>query len=322
MSSNPSYNPNSARRCLVTGGAGFIGSHIVEQLIARQHEVVVVDNFSSGKRENLPSEVEVIEADLREGIGAILGKVKPEIVIHQAAQVSVSASMQDPIEDARMNILTSIQLIHDACRHDVQKIVYASSAAAYGPQDSIPLTESMRPVPVSPYGASKYTVEHYLKTAALGWGLREWVALRYGNVYGPRQDPHGEAGVVAIFIQKFLSGDRPTIFDDGEMTRDYIYVEDVARANVKAVETDLQNHSDPVFNISRQEETSVNKVFEILRDEMGSDMEAFYGPPRPGDVRRSILDSSSARDTLDWNPQVTVEEGLRKTLQSFLLSQR
>lgn len=319
MTTEPASRSAEPRRCLVTGGAGFIGSHIVEQLKQAGHEVIVVDDFSSGKIENLPGGVEVIEADIRRGIGNWLGKVKPEVIVHQAAQVSVSVSMQDPVEDARMNILASIQLIHDACRHGVQKIVYASSAAAYGPQESLPLHEGMRPRPVSPYGASKHTVEHYLKTASQSWGLREWVALRYGNVYGPRQDPHGEAGVVAIFIQKLLNGNRPTIFDDGEMTRDYIYVEDVARANLAAVERDLFAHPDPVFNVSRQEETSVNEVFRILRDEMGSDLEPVQGPPRAGDVRRSVLDSGAAREALGWKPRVEVEDGLRRTAQAFLI---
>jgi UDP-glucose 4-epimerase len=243
------------------------------------------------------------------------------VVFHLAAQVSVSVSVRLPDEDARTNILGSIHLLKAAVENGVRKIVYASSGASYGPLETLPLKEEMRPLPVSAYGASKHTVEHYLRMAAREWSL-EWAALRFANVYGPRQDPHGEAGVVAIFLEKMLSGQEPTIFDDGELTRDYVFVEDVAAANVAALNADLRGHPDPIFNVSTGRGTSVNDLFAILREALGSSIRARYGPPRPGDVRHSVLDNGRARRELKFEPRVELREGIRRTVEFFRARQR
>jgi UDP-glucose 4-epimerase len=205
-----------------------------------------------------------------------------------------------------------------ACREfGVKRIVYASSAASYGALDTLPLRETMRTQPVSFYGCSKYTVEHYLRTASSEWGI-EWVALRYSNVYGPRQSPHGEAGVVAIFSNLILEGNRPTIFGGGELTRDYIYVEDVAEANRLAVVLDLAGHRDPVFNVSTCKSTSTNRVFELLCEKLGVEVEPILGPERPGDVQDSLLDNAKFCEFAGWMPRVELEEGFERTARFFL----
>jgi UDP-glucose 4-epimerase len=309
------------RRVLVTGGAGFIGSAIAERLLAAGHEVAVLDNLSTGKREQVPAKALFLELDITRPVDSAFERFRPEVVVHQAAQVSVPVSIRQPELDARTNILGSINVIEASRRHGVKKVVYASSAAAYGPLDTLPLREEMRPQPVSCYGASKYAVEHYLRTAGREWGL-EWAALRYANVYGPRQDPHGEAGVVAIFSQLLLEGKSPTIFGDGELTRDYVYVEDVAAANLQVLEADLRGHPDPVFNVSTGVATSVNRLFERLQRALGSSVSAVHGPPRPGDVRHSLLDSAKLRSLLGWKPAVKLEEGLERTGEFLLRRQR
>jgi UDP-glucose 4-epimerase len=307
-------------RCLVTGGAGFIGSHVVEALLAAGQQVAALDNLSTGKRDQVPSQAPFFQLDIADP-GAAFREFRPEVVFHLAAQVSVSVSVRLPDEDARTNILGSIHLLKAAVENGVRKIVYASSGASYGPLETLPLKEEMRPLPVSAYGASKHTVEHYLRMAAREWSL-EWAALRFANVYGPRQDPHGEAGVVAIFLEKMLSGQEPTIFDDGELTRDYVFVEDVAAANVAALNADLRGHPDPIFNVSTGRGTSVNDLFAILREALGSSIKARYGPPRPGDVRHSVLDNGRARRELKFEPRVELREGIRRTVEFFRARQR
>jgi UDP-glucose 4-epimerase len=305
-------------RCLVSGGAGFIGSHIVEALARAGHPTAVVDDLSSGQREHLDPQTPIHVLDITGDTSAAFREFRPDILIHQAAQVSVSVSMRSPEEDARTNILGSIRIIRTALEFGVKKILYASSAAVYGPLETLPFVETMRPLPVSAYGISKHTVEHYLRAAAKDWGLEEWAALRYANVYGPRQNPHGEAGVVAIFSQKLLRGEPPTIFDDGELTRDYIFVGDVARANLAALDADLRGHPDPVFNISTAKETSTNQIFRGLERHLDSRTPARYAPPRAGDVRRSLLDNRKAGLELGWRPQVDLEEGLKLTARYFM----
>jgi len=312
--------PDSApvSRCLVTGGAGFIGSHTVGQLLAAGHEVAVLDNLSAGKEENVPEGVSLFVVDITGDVSAPFAEFRPEVVVHLAAQTSVPASMADPIYDARTNILGSIELIRSSAEFGVKKIVYASSAAAYGPLDVLPLHEGLSPRPVSPYGASKYTVEHYLRAAFNELDL-QWTALRFANVYGPRQDPHGEAGVVAIFAGLLFEGESPTVFDDGEQTRDYVYVEDVARALVHAVERDFSRDGlvDPVFNVSTGVETSVNVLLQEMNRALHTDIAARYAPRRPGDVRRSVLDPTAAKKFLGWEAEVPTAEGLRRTLEFF-----
>lgn len=303
-------------RVLVTGGAGFIGSHIAERLLASGHEVAVLDDLSSGKRDQVPARARFYELDIRRDLSPAFAEFRPECVVHEAAQVSVSYSVREPMIDAEINILGSIRLLLACREYGVRKVVYASSAAAYGPSETLPLGEDLRPRPVSCYGASKYTVEHYLRTAGTEWGI-EWAALRYSNVYGPRQDPHGEAGVVAIFANLLLDGKAPTIFGGGELTRDYVYVEDVAEANRLAVEVDLSGRRDPVFNVSTGVPTSTNRVFELLENALGTSIEPIRGPHRPGDVQDSVLDSTRFREATGWAPRVSIEEGFQRTAAYF-----
>jgi UDP-glucose 4-epimerase len=303
-------------RVLVTGGAGFIGSHVAEEMLAAAHTVAVLDDLSSGKREQVPGEALFFQQDIAGDLDGVFEAFSPEVVVHLAAQISVPLSMRYPERDARTNILGSINLL-DACRrHRVAKVVYASSAAAYGPLEELPLREDVRPQPVSCYGISKYVVEHYLHAAGVEWGL-DWAALRYSNVYGPRQDPRGEAGVVAIFADCLREGKPPTIFGDGEQTRDYIYVGDVAAANRAVLEADLRGHPDPIFNVSTGSSTSVNRLFEMLRAAMGAEVDATHGPPRPGDVEHSLLDNSKLQRLLGWQPPTALAEGLRRTAEFF-----
>ncbi len=305
-----------SKRCLVTGGAGFIGSHVAEALIAAGHAVGVLDDLSSGKREQIPPGAPFFQIDITGDTAAAFREFRPEVVFHLAAQVSVSVSVREPDEDARVNILGSVRILRALVAAGVKKVVYASSGASYGPLETLPLVENLRPMPVSAYGASKHTVEHYLRMAGREWGL-EWAALRFANVYGPRQDPHGEAGVVAIFANKLLAGERPTIFDDGELTRDYVYVEDVARANVAALTADLKGHPDPIFNVSTGRGTSTNRIFATIRGALGSSVDARYGPPRPGDVRHSVLDNKKAKRELGFEPRMELDEGIRRTVEFF-----
>lgn len=303
-------------RCLVTGGAGFIGSHVVEALRGAGHPVAVLDDLSTGRRENLIPGVPFFQLDIGGDVGPAFREFRPEAVFHLAAQVSVAFSVRRPEDDARTNILGSIRLIERCVEHGVKKVVYASSGASYGPLETLPLVETMRPLPTSAYGASKHTVEHYLRMAGRERGL-EWAALRFANVYGPRQDPLGEGGVVAIFTGKLLAGEPPVIFDDGELTRDYIYVEDVARANLAALQADLRGHADPIFNVSTGRGTSTNRIFQVLREVLGVSIDARYGPPRPGDVRHSVLDNRRAIRDLKFEPRMELKDGLRRTVESF-----
>jgi UDP-glucose 4-epimerase len=303
-------------RVLVTGGAGFIGSHIVEKLVDRGHRVCVLDNLSTGFMHNIPPEASLHVADITGDVQAAFRDFQPEVVFHQAAQVSVSHSMADPEEDARTNILGSLRVI-EACRdHDVQKLIYASSAAAYGTPACLPLRESHRPQPVSFYGASKYAVEHYLRTAGNAWGL-QWTALRYANVYGPRQNVHGEAGVVAIFCDRLAREESPTIYGGGELTRDYVYVGDVAAANVAILDSDLSQCTDPVFNVSTGERTSTNTLFATLKTAFASSVEPIMGGEREGDVHDSCLDSDRLRALTGWRPTTSLKDGLAQTAASY-----
>ena len=306
----------------MTGGAGFIGSHVVEALLEAGHTVAVLDDLSTGKRANVPEGTPLFELDITDSVEAAFAQFRPDVLVHEAAQVSVSVSMNQPLEDAETNILGTIRLLRTALAHGVRKVVYASSAAAYGPLEKLPLVETQRAMPISAYGASKYTVEHYLKTAQHHWGLEQWAALRYSNVYGPRQDPHGEAGVVAIFCNALSQSESPLIFDDGELTRDYVFVGDVARANVCAIETDLAGHPDPVFNISTGRETTVNTLFDELQTAYGVDTPARSAPPRPGDVRRSVLSPEKARRELGWEARTPFSEGIRRTVEFFRSPER
>ncbi|WP_124728455.1 SDR family oxidoreductase [Staphylospora marina] len=298
---------------LVTGGAGFIGSHIVDRLIAEGHRVVVVDNISTGKEEQIHPDAVFYRTDLtRPELREVFEKEKPEFVIHQAAQIHVNTSVEDPAFDASVNILGTINLL-EACRNvGVRKVVYASSAAVYGNPETLPLDERHPVRPLSGYGVSKYTVEHYLNVYRHLYGI-SFTALRYANVYGIRQDPRGEGGVISIFVDRVLRGLPMTIHGDGEQTRDYIYVEDVARANLAALEAG----DGEILNIGTGRQSSLNEVLRLFREITGQDVEAVYGPERPGDIRHSVFDISKARRVLGWEPKVSLEEGLRKTVEYY-----
>jgi UDP-glucose 4-epimerase len=280
----------------------------------RGHEVAVVDNLSSGKHENLPDGVRFYEADVRSGCPRIFEEFEPEALSHQAAQIDVRRSVREPDFDADVNILGTVRLLQNCVRHGVRKIVFASTGGAiYGEQREFPASESHPQYPISPYGASKLAAERYLHFYRVQHSL-PYVALRYANVYGPRQDPHGEAGVVAIFAANLAAHRVSTINGTGEQTRDYIYVGDVARANVLALEKGIPSG---VYNIGTSTETSVERLYELMRGISSKDLPPKYGPTKPGEQLRSSLDAAHAGHVLGWCPEVTLMAGLKETLRFF-----
>lgn len=302
---------------LVTGGAGFIGSHLVDELLKQEYGVVVVDNLSTGNVENLDPSALLYSWDIREfnSLEKLFQIHKPSYVFHLAAQISVSESTRDPKKDADINIIGMLNLLMLSAKYGVKKFIFSSSGGVmYGDNpDKIPTPESCKEDPVSPYGISKLAGEKYLKFYSLEHGL-EYVALRYSNVYGPRQNPHGEAGVVAIFTKRMLEGKEVTIFGDGENIRDYIYVKDVVSANMAA----MKKAKNVSLNISTGLGTTVNELFKKIHQLIPEyNLEPVYGPPRPGDLRKSILDNSLAAEILDWKPSWNLEEGLRETVEWF-----
>jgi UDP-glucose 4-epimerase len=300
-------------RILVTGGAGFIGSNVADQFVALGHEVAVLDNLSTGRREQVPERAAFYQADLADpaAVEACIAEFRPEVVDHHAAQIDVRRSVEDPRRDAEINILGSLSLLESCRRHRVRKIVYASTGGAlYGEARFLPATEEHPVNPEAPYGASKHTVEHYLYIWKQLHGL-DYTVLRYPNVYGPRQNPLGEAGVNAIFIGLMLQGKRPHIFGDGEQIRDYLFVGDVVEANRLA----LDRGSGEIANLGTGVGTSVNEIFRVLRDVIGFTAEPIYEAPRPGEIQRITLDASRARAVLGWQPQVPFAEGLRRTVE-------
>jgi UDP-glucose 4-epimerase len=295
-------------RAIVTGGAGFIGSHVVEALLARGDEVLVLDDLSSGKRENVPAGARLVEADVREPLDRHFAGCT--VCFHLAAQVDVRVSVEQPARDASVNVAGTINVLEAARRHDSQVVFSSTGGAIYGECDG-PAAEDHQRRPLAPYGVSKLAGEEYLAAYNRLYGTRH-VSLRYGNVYGPRQDPHGEAGVVAIFMGRLALGQTPRIFGDGRQTRDYVYVGDVALATLAAAE-----HDDGVFNIGTGRETTVLDLYELCRRVAGSDLEAESASPRLGELQRSVLDISLACSELGWRPEVTLEDGLRHTWESF-----
>ncbi|MGA8942238.1 MAG: SDR family oxidoreductase [Thermoactinomyces sp.] len=296
-------------KILVTGGAGFIGSHIVDLLVARGDQVVTIDNLSSGKKEQVHPAAKLVEMDLTDPeLVHVFERERPEAVIHQAAQIHVNTSVEDPILDANINIIGSINLL-EACRKTgVKKIVYASSAAVYGNPEYLPIDEKHPVAPLSGYGISKHTVEHYLEVYSQLYGLK-YTALRYANVYGLRQDPRGEGGVISILVDKYLQREPFTIFGDGEQTRDYIYVEDVARANLAA----LTAGDGQILNIGTGVQTTLNQVLALFDEIASYQNRKLNGPDRPGDIRHSYFDNRKACSTLNWQPKYSLREGLHKT---------
>ena len=300
-------------RILVTGGAGFIGSNVADRFVELGHEVAVFDDLSSGFREFVPARAKFFQGDLADAsaVDRVVAEFQPEIVDHHAAQIDVRKSVTDPVWDARVNILGTIGLLQACTRHGVRKVVYASTGGAlYGEGHQLPATEAHPVNPESPYGASKHTVEHYLYLWKLLHGL-DYTVLRYPNVYGPRQNPHGEAGVNAIFIGLMLQGKRPHIFGDGTAVRDYLFVSDVVDANVTA----LERGSGEMLNLGTGIGTSVNDIVRELKLILGFSEDAIYDAARPGEVQRIYLDASRAKRLLGWSPQVEFSDGLRRTVE-------
>jgi UDP-glucose 4-epimerase len=301
-------------KVLVTGGAGFIGSHVTDRLIESGMEVVVLDNLSSGKRTSVNPQARLYEADIgAEDLHVFFEHERFDCVDHHAAQMNVRRSVEDPIFDARVNILGSLNLLQAAVATGVKKFVFASTGGAiYGEQLTFPADETHQTCPMSPYGVAKLAVEKYLAYYEEVHGL-PYTALRYANVYGPRQDPHGEAGVVAIFSQQLLAHQSALINGDGGQTRDFIYVDDVARANVLAVTTDLRG----IYNVGTGSETSVNTLYAALAKHASSTLAPRYGPPKAGEQRRSVLNCRKLQAVTDWTPTVFIDEGLRRTAAYF-----
>jgi UDP-glucose 4-epimerase len=304
--------------CLVTGGAGFIGSNVVDALIARGDHVTIVDNLSSGRTSNVEqalragAEMRVTDVTDSEALTEVFANAKPEVVFHLAAQIDVRRSVEHPEIDATTNVLGTIRVLEAARTSGARRVVNTSTGGGlYGEADLLPTPEDYQIRPLAPYGQSKYAAEGYCELYARLHGLST-VSLRYGNVYGPRQDIHGEAGVVAIFCGQLLEGRRPTVFGDGEQTRDWVDVSDVAKANLLAAETDLTG----AINIGHGQETSVLELIEALNDasDRGSLKEPEFAPARPGEVRRSCLDVSRARHELGWTARAQLRDGLRRIL--------
>ena len=303
-----------AKTALVTGGAGFIGSHLVDRLLSSGYRVVVIDNLSTGKLKNLNPAAAFHHGDITDrSVTEVLHKEQPDLVFHLAAQSSVSTSTKDPIHDANVNVIGALRLLEAARRHGVDKFIYSSTGGAlYGDPEFTPCTEDHPVAPISPYGMSKYVGELYLELYHRLYQLN-YTVLRYGNVYGPRQDPHGEAGVVAIFAQTMLEGKQPTIFGDGNQERDFIYVDDVVEANICAI----HKGDGRAFNIGTGEKTSVNRIFESLQSIIKYRWAPEHGPGRPGDVYRISLDATRAAEGLGWTPKATLDDGLRQTVEYF-----
>jgi UDP-glucose 4-epimerase len=301
-------------RILVTGGAGFIGSHVVDTYIEAGHDVFVVDDLSTGKVENLHPRAHFMHADILDlAVRKLIAAEKIEVVNHHAAQMDVRRSVADPLFDARVNLLGMLNVLEGAREATVKKVIFSSSGGTvYGEQTVFPASEDHATQPISPYGVSKRAGEHYLYFYSVEYGI-PYITLRYANIYGPRQDPHGEAGVVAIFTLRLLSGQQPTINGDGKQTRDYVFVKDVARANLAALQADYRG---PI-NIGTSIETDVNQLFLHLRTLTNSSLPEIHGLAKPGEQRRSVLTWNRAREVLGWSPTVGLEEGLRETVAFF-----
>lgn len=302
-------------KILVTGGAGFIGSHVVDAFLAAGHDVAVVDNLTTGAARWINPRARFHEIDLRSaGLARVFEKERPEVVAHLAAQASVGRSVTDPALDASVNVGGGVALLECCRRYGVRRVIYSSSGGAgYGDTDVIPTPESHPSLPISPYGITKVAVEQYVSAWVGIYGI-SGVSLRYANIYGPRQNPQGEAGVIAIFCHRLLTGQAPIINGDGGQTRDYTYVEDVAAANVAALE-----HPEATggVNISTGVETSVNDLYQALVQASGSTVKAQHAPARPGEQRRSCLSPALAARALGWKPTVSLAEGLRRTFGFF-----
>jgi UDP-glucose 4-epimerase len=300
----------------VTGGAGFIGSHVVDAYVGAGHEVIAVDNlweYGGGRRENVNPQARLVEMDIRDpAFAALIRTERPEVINHHAAQASVKVSTDDPRLDADVNLLGLINLLQAAEQAGTRKVLFASSGATYGTVDQMPITEDTRQTPQAPYGITKYASEFYLMYWQAERGV-DFTAFRYGNVYGPRQDPHGEAGVVAIFSDRVLTNQPCRIDWTGEQAKDYVYVGDVARASLLA----LDKGSGARLNIATGTPTSVNRLFELICQAAGNTVPTISAPRRPGDIFLSYFDISRAAEVLGWQPTKTIEQGIAETVAWF-----
>jgi UDP-glucose 4-epimerase len=305
-------------KALVTGGAGFIGSNLVDALVARGDEVTALDDISTGKRENLNealakgAQLELVDVRDDGAVSLLVSRTKPDVIFHLAAQIDVRKSVADPANDARVNVEGTVNVLSAAQAHGVPRVVNSSTGGAiYGEGRQIPAPEDHPSAPEAPYGLSKWCAEQYCEIFTRMHGLST-VSLRYGNVYGPRQDPLGEAGVIAIFCGKILEGGRATIFGDGKQTRDYVYVDDVVDANLRAADSDVTG---PI-NIGLGQQKSVLDIAEVLNAQSDNGLQAEHAPERPGEIQHIALDPSRAREELGWEAKVELEEGLKRTLDS------
>ncbi len=315
---------DSARNVLVTGGAGFIGSHVADAYVVRGDRVWVVDDLSSGVRENVSPDVEFLEMDIADpALRDLFREVRFDLVSQHAAQIDVRTSVTDPARDARVNVIGLLNVLEGAREAGTQRVVFVSSGGVvYGEPDEIPTPESAPKRPLSPYGVTKLSGEYYLHYYREIHGL-EYVALRYANVYGPRQDPHGEAGVVAMFCNRLRSGEELTIYGDGEQTRDYVYVKDVVSANLRASEMTLGREPDldsVAFNVGTGKPTSVNRLADVLESIAEDRPGRVYRGERPGELRHSTLDVSRLADR-GWAPDHSLEDGLKETFD-FIANRR
>ncbi len=306
-------------KILVTGGAGFIGSHVVDLLLKNNHEVVVIDNLSSGKKENLNSKAKFYLCDLGnfEKVSEIFEKECFEIVYHLAAQINVRTSLENPVEDAKINIINSISLLELCTRHKIKHFIFSSTGGAiYGDTKDIPTTEKTREFPLSPYGCAKLGVENYLKFYNKVHGLK-FTCLRYSNVYGPRQNSKGEAGVISIFFEKMFSDENPVIFG-GIQTRDFVYVKDVARANLLA----LNNAKSSIYNVSSGKETDIIHIFSKINRFFKNKFEALYEPEKEGEPKRSCLSFEKINNNLGWVPETDLDDGLNQVYLWYLMKDK
>jgi UDP-glucose 4-epimerase len=303
-------------RIVITGGAGFIGSHVADAYCAAGHDVLVIDSLwehGGGRRANIPENVSLVHMDIRdEAIGRVFADFAPEIVSHHAAQHSVAISTRDPVYDAQINVIGLLNVLEFAQKSGVRKVIFASSGATFGTPDKLPITDDTPQHPTSPYGITKMVAEDYLRFYKASRDL-DFTALRYGNVYGPRQDPNGEAGVISIFIGKFLAREPVRIDWDGEQTRDYVFVEDVARANLAA----LDRGSGGCYVIGTGVRTSVNQIYRQLVELTGFQAPVERGPQRSGDARDAQFDATRARLDLEWTTAIALPDGIRATYEYF-----
>ena len=297
---------------LVTGGAGFIGSHIVDALIEKGHKVSVIDNLSSGSKDNLNPKVIFYKRDITDDVSDIFEKVRPEVVFHLAAHIDLRESFKNPIFDANSNIIGSLNILENMRKFGSEKIILSSTSATYGDDVKIPTTESENENPNSPYGITKLTVEKYMQFYKKVYGI-EFVSLRYANAYGPRQNPKGEAGVIAIFTDKILTGGQPIINGTGEQRRDYLYVKDIVKANMLVFEKNVSG----IFNVSTGVETSVNDLFRKIVELTKVSVKEVHGPAPPGERMRSCISYEKIKKEFGWKPDYNIDKGLKDTVEWF-----